>query len=93
MRIKTIFIIVATILLTIVIMQNNQDVSFNILFWSSRFSILIMLAIIAIISFIIGLMLGRPRKSTFDDSHPSMDNPSGTKPDTLSDEDKEYIGK
>lgn len=93
MRIKTLFIIVATILLTIVIMQNNQDVTFSILFWNPRFSILIMLAITAIISLIIGLMLGRPRRATFDDSHPSMDNPTGSKPDTLSDEDKDYIGK
>jgi len=93
MRIKTIFLIVVTILLTVVIMQNNQDVTFSILFWSPRFSILIMLALTAIISFVIGIMIARPKRSTFDDSHPSMDNPTGTKNDTLSDEDREYIGK
>lgn len=93
MRIKTIFIIAITILLTIIIMQNNQDVTFSILFWSPRFSVLIMLAFFAIVSFIIGIMLGRPAKVKFDDSHPSMDNPTGTRNDTLSDEDREYIGR
>jgi uncharacterized integral membrane protein len=89
MRIKTIFIVLVTILITIVIMQNNQDVTFNILFWSSRFSILIMLAFIAIACFIIGVVVGRPKTVRFDDSHPSMDNPTGVKP--LSDEDRDYI--
>lgn len=91
MRIKTILLIVVTILLTIIIMQNNQPVTFSILFWSPRFSILIMMALIAITSLIIGIQIGRPRKIRFDDSHPSMDNPTGTKTDTLSDEDRDYI--
>lgn len=91
MRIKTILIIVVTILLTIIIMQNNQQVTFNILFFSSRFSILIMLALVAIISLLIGIQIGRPRRVRFDDSHPSMDNPTGAKADTLTDEDRDYI--
>jgi uncharacterized integral membrane protein len=91
MRIKTIFLIVATILLTIIIMQNNQPFDFNILFFHTRISILVVLALVAIIAFIIGVLIGRPRKVKFDDSHPSMDNPTGTKNDTLSDEDREYI--
>jgi uncharacterized integral membrane protein len=91
MRIKTIFLIVVTILLTIIIMQNNQTYNFNILFWHPLVSNLVVMAVIAIISFIIGILVGRPRKVKFDNSHPSLDNPTGTKPDTLTDEDREYI--
>jgi len=91
MRIKTIFLIVITILLTIVIMQNNQSYNFNILFWHPLVSNLVVMALIAIVSFIIGMLTGRPRKVKFDNSHPSLDNPTGKKTDTLSDEDREYI--
>jgi len=91
MRIKTILLIIVTILLTIIITQNTQDVTFNILFWHPSFSALVMMAVVAIISLIIGIMIGRPTRVKFDDSHPSMDNPTGTPPNTLSDEDREYI--
>lgn len=91
MRIKTIFIIVVTVLLTIILMQNNQEVTFNILFWSSRFSILIMTAVVAIVSLLIGIQIGRPKRVRFDDSHPSMDNPTGKQNTTLTDEDRDYI--
>jgi uncharacterized integral membrane protein len=91
MRIKTILLIIVTILLTIIITQNTQDVTFNILFWHPSFSALVMMAVVAIISLIIGIMIGRPTRVKFDDSHPSMDNPTGASPNTLSDEDREYI--
>ncbi|RKR85244.1 hypothetical protein BDD43_5508 [Mucilaginibacter gracilis] len=91
MRIKTILLIVVTILLTVIIMQNNQEVTFSILFWNPRFSILILTAVIAVTSLLIGIQIGRPRKAKFDESHPSMDNPTGTKNPPLTDEDREYI--
>jgi putative membrane protein len=84
MRIKTMFLIVATILLTIIITQNSADVTFNILFWHPVISRLVA-------GFIIGYMIGRPRTIRIDESHPSLNNPTGTPPDTLSDEDREYI--
>jgi uncharacterized integral membrane protein len=92
MRIKTMFLIVVTILLTIIIMQNTQDVTFGILFWDVRTSKLLVLAIMAVAGFIIGFMIGRPRTVKFDEEHPSMNNPNGKEPDTLSDEDRDYIG-
>jgi uncharacterized integral membrane protein len=92
MRIKTIFLIVATMLLTVIIVNNSEEVEFNIFLWHPRISKLVMMAIIAIVSFLIGLLVGRPKKVKFDDSHPSMDNPTGSKNDTLSNEDREYIG-
>jgi uncharacterized integral membrane protein len=91
MRIKTIFLIIIVILLTIIIMQNNQEVKFNVLFSQFYISNLIVMAVIAVISFIVGMLIGRPRKVKFDNTHPSLDNPTGKKTDTLSDEDKEYI--
>jgi len=93
MRIKTIFIIVVTILLTVIIMQNTRPITFNILFWQASVSGLVMMAVVAIISLVIGIMIGRPTKVKFDESHPSMDNPTGNKTDTLSDEDREYISR
>lgn len=50
-----------------------------------------MMAVVAIVSLIIGIMIGRPTKVRFDDSHPSFSNPTGKDPDTLSDEDRDYI--
>ncbi|WP_448700059.1 LapA family protein [Mucilaginibacter sp. AW1-3] len=91
MRIKTIFIIIVTILLTIIIMQNTRQVTFDILFWQASISGLVMMAVVAVISLVIGIMIGRPTKVRFDDSHPSFDNPTGKAPDTLSDEDRDYI--
>jgi len=91
MRIKTIFIIAVTILLTIIIMQNTRPITFDILFWQASVSGLVIMAVVAVISLIIGIMIGRPTRVKFDDSHPSMDNPTGNKTDTLSDEDRDYI--
>jgi putative membrane protein len=91
MRIKTMFLIVATILLTIIITQNSADVTFNILFWHPVISRLVVMAVMTIAGFIIGYMIGRPRTIRIDESHPSLNNPTGTPPDTLSDEDREYI--
>lgn len=92
MRIKTLFIIIATILLTIIIMQNNDDVTFNILFWHPVVSKLVVMVVMTLAGFILGAMIARPRSIKIDDSHPSMNNPTGKAPDTLSDEDREYIG-
>ncbi|OCX51535.1 hypothetical protein BEL04_16045 [Mucilaginibacter sp. PPCGB 2223] len=91
MRIKTIVLIIVTILLTVIIMQNTRPITFNILFWQASVSGLVMMAVVAIISLIIGIMIGRPTRVRFDDSHPSMDNPTGKAADTLSDEDRDYI--
>ena len=91
MRIKTIVIIVITILLTIVLMQNTGRVSFDFLwatFWMSK---LVMLFLVGVISFVLGVLVGRPKRikklggdfidGTFDQN----------KSNTLSDEDKDYI--
>jgi uncharacterized integral membrane protein len=91
MRIKTIVLIIVTILLTVIIMQNTRPILFTILFWDVHISGLVMMAIVAIVSLVIGIMIGRPTKVRFDDSHPSFSNPTGNDPNTLSDEDRDYI--
>ena len=91
MRIKTIVIILITVLLTIVLMQNTGRVSFSFLwatFWLSK---LIMLFLVALVSFILGVLVGRPKKikklgGDFTDPDTTTGNTN-----TLSDEDKEYI--
>ncbi|MDB4918100.1 LapA family protein [Mucilaginibacter sp.] len=91
MRIKTIVIIVITILLTIVLMQNTGRVNFDFLwatFWMSK---LVMLFFVAVISFVLGVLVGRPKRvkrlgGDFSDGNYDKGNPN-----TLSDEDKEYI--
>ena len=100
MRLKTIFIIIVTILLTIVIMQNAEPVPFKVLFFETTTSKLLMMAVMAIIGFIIGYLVGRPKKTRFtkefdhgygEDDEYTDDRRSNRSPDTLSDEDREYI--
>jgi len=91
MRIKTIVIIVITILLTIVLMQNTGRVNFDFLwatFWMSK---LVMLFFVAAISFVLGVLVGRPKRVKRlggDYTDPNFDK---GKSGTLSDDDKEYI--
>jgi len=91
MRIKTIVIILIAVLLTIVLMQNTGRVSFEFLwatFWMSK---LIMLLLVAVVAFILGILVGRPKRvkrlgGDFTDNNLDKDDHN-----TLSDEDKEYI--
>ncbi|MDB5086769.1 MAG: hypothetical protein JWR09_763 [Mucilaginibacter sp.] len=91
MRIKTIVIIVITILLTIVLMQNTGRVNFDFLwatFWMSK---LVMLFFVAAISFVLGVLVGRPKRVKRlggDYTDPNFDKGNSN---TLSDEDKDYI--
>ena len=87
MRIKTIIIILITVLLTAILMQNTGKVAFEFLWATFYLSKLIGLAIVAIIGFILGILVGRPKKvkrlgDDYDSTH---------KTDTLSNEDKDYI--
>lgn len=100
MRLKTIFIIVITILLTIVIMQNADPVSFKVLFFETTTSKLLMMAVVAIIGFIIGYLVGRPKRTRFAqemdhgyDEHDDARSGGSGRPNTntLSDEDRDYI--
>ena len=91
MRLKTMIIIVITILLTVVLMQNTESVKFTFLFGTVYLSKLVALATVAIVAFILGVLVGRPKKvrSISGDYH--NDDYDDDKHDTLSDEDREYI--
>jgi len=91
MRIKTMFIILVTVLFTVVIMQNTDRVRFSFLFSDFMVSKLIVLLAVAIIGFIIGVLVARPRRRKY---MPEPDvEVDGVKknPDTLSDQDRDYI--
>ncbi|HEY5327040.1 MAG TPA: hypothetical protein VIJ27_08570 [Mucilaginibacter sp.] len=91
MRIKTIIIILITVLLTVLLMQNTDSVNFKFLWATLWMSKLVMLAIIAAIAFILGVLVGRPKrvKRLGGDTTASGTNEDET--NTLSDEDKEYL--
>jgi uncharacterized integral membrane protein len=91
MRIKTIIIILITVLLTVMLMQNTGSVPFKFLwatFWMSK---LVVLAFVGLVAFILGLLVGRPKRvKKLGGDLTDIDLEKG-KTDTLSDEDKEYI--
>jgi uncharacterized integral membrane protein len=91
MRIKTIVIILITVLLTVILMQNTGSVPFKFLwatFWMSK---LVVLAFVGLVAFILGWLVGRPKRvKKLGGDLTDIDLEKG-KTGTLSDEDKEYI--
>lgn len=92
MSAKTISIIILTALLTIFLMVNTEPVDFNFLVTTVPVSKLLVIGVCIIIGFIIGYVVGRPRKtvSSYDDEI-ERNQPSIEKKNTLSDEDRDYI--
>ena len=78
-------IIIVTVLLTVVIMQNSEPVFFKVLFFTVRISNLWMLRIIALASFIIGVMVGRPGRPKYVPGQVQDADPNKKQQDTLSD--------
>ncbi|RVT98093.1 hypothetical protein EOD41_18580 [Mucilaginibacter limnophilus] len=91
MSVKTIIAIIIAVLITIVIMQNNDEVPFTILFTKTYASKLIVLAGIAVAAFTLGVIVGRPKKVKYDIEQFHDSQYQKEKPDTLSDEDRDYI--
>ena len=92
MSAKTISIIILTALLTIFLMVNTEAVDFNFLVTTVPVSKLLVIGVCIIIGFIIGFVVGRPRKtvSSYDDEI-ERNQPTIEKKNTLSDEDRDYI--
>lgn len=91
MRIKTIVIILVTVLLTVVIMQNTERIWFKILFFTVPVSKMVMLLFAAIAGFVIGWLAGRPkRKIRLGETSQPTEGASQIS-NTLSDEDQDYI--
>jgi len=91
MRIKTIVILLITVLLTVVIMQNTDEVWFKILFFKIHVSKLSVMLLVAIVAFILGWLVGRPKRVIRLGGNADSHNPDDDEPDTLSKEDREYI--
>lgn len=93
MKSKTIFVIVVTALLTIFLMANREAVDFDFIIVDAvPISKLVVIGVCIVIGFILGFLVGRPKKtlSSYDaeieKGYPNTDNKS-----TLSDEDRDYI--
>lgn len=100
MRLKTIFIVVVAVLLTVVIMQNSGPVYWKILFFTTYTSKLTVLLVMAVLAFIAGYLAGRPRRTRFsNDANHGYEEPTRERTNdytdkpssTLSDEDRDYI--
>ena len=91
MSIKTIFIVVVTILLTAAFAQNTDKVPFAFLFANFYVSKLGLMATVAVVAFILGIMAGRPKKAKFDIEGYHDNIHKKEDPNTLSDEDRDYI--
>jgi ABC-type Fe3+-siderophore transport system permease subunit len=91
MSFKTIFIITITVLVTIVLMKNTDEVNFWI-FGDTYVSKLAILGVMFALGFIVGIMIARPRKKPVPVEN--VDEPTPGPKDNfsnLSDEDREYI--
>lgn len=94
MKAKTIFIIVLTALVTIILMKNMDEVEFWI-FGVHSIPKLAVLGTMFVIGVAVGLMLRKRKKHVYQEEestppleiNPSLDNPI----DPLDDEDKNYI--
>ena len=91
MRIKTITVISITALLTIFLMQNTDSVNFSFLWADFRISKLVMMTAVSVTSFIIGVLVGRPKRVKKFGGNETDIYSGNIKTNTLSDEDKNYI--
>jgi uncharacterized integral membrane protein len=91
MRITTMLIIFITILLTVVLMQNTDPVRFTILFSDVRMSKLTAMATTAVVGFVLGYMVGRPKKARHIAPEYHEGDHDEDDPNTLSEEDRKYI--
>ena len=101
MRIKTFVLIVITVLVTVVLMQNNQSISFKVLLW--QYNDVPLLGIIGVVAFfglVIGFTIRGGRKKTITantaiTTAPNLSAPPATETPnqgkTLSAEDHEFL--
>lgn len=93
MSFKTIFIIVVSVLVTIVLMNNTDEINFWI-FGDAKIPKLAVLGFMFGLGLIVGFLAGRPGKKPKLKNENDEDDyiePNSEKQDQLSDEDREYI--
>lgn len=91
MRLKTIAIVVITILLTVVLMQNTGRDHLDFLWATFSISKLLMLLVVALVAFVLGYLVGRPKiikrlGGEYDGESENKGNAN-----TLSQEDRDFI--
>ena len=86
MSFKTIFIIVVTVLLTVIFMQNTSDVNVRILMWDVRVSFILLMATVAILCFLMGYLAAYRQKRI---ANATLNPPNNEK--NISDEDRNYL--
>jgi len=107
MNFKTLVIVILSILITVIFMQNTDEVMFTLLWKQIFVSKLLMMLIVTVFGFIIGVIIARPKKKKVAEYAPAstvkdvpleinrnqedQDYISLKKPDGLSDEDRNYI--
>jgi uncharacterized integral membrane protein len=105
MSLKTIIIIILSVLVTIVFMQNTDEVLFKFLWNDIYLSKMIMMIAILLIGFVAGMIVARPRKKSNSVNYSEtqknvpleINNPESSdyqqpnQKNTLSDEDREYL--
>lgn len=91
MRIKTLLIIIFTVLITVFLMMNTDAVEFNFIFGKGEISKLVIVGACTLFGFILGYWVGRPRKvvTTYDSDQ--MNGQLEKPGDRLSEEDRDYI--
>jgi hypothetical protein len=87
---KTIFIIIVTVLVTIILMKNTDEVSFWI-FGDAQIPKLAVLAVMFGLGLIVGFMAGRPKKKPEITESYADYKPSPEEKRVLSDDDRDYI--
>ncbi|RYY07560.1 MAG: DUF1049 domain-containing protein [Sphingobacteriaceae bacterium] len=94
MKAKTLFAILLTVLITIVMMQNSDEVKFKVLFWDLYLPKLVILTGAIFIGVILGLiMASRPTKTIYTNTNNENQNNNQRPFDTLSAEDRDYISE
>lgn len=93
MGFKTIFIIVVSVLVTIILMNNTDEINFWI-FGDVRIPKLVILGVMFGLGLIVGFMAGRPRQAVVPpttDMEQRHKEEHNDKRDQLSEEDRNYI--
>ena len=95
MSFKTIFIIVVSVLVTIILMNNTDEINFWI-FGDAKIPKLAVLGFMFALGLIVGFLAGRPGgksavKNYSENDEDDYIEPNTGKQDQLSDEDREYI--
>jgi uncharacterized integral membrane protein len=91
MSIRNICALVIVVLLTIIIMQNTDEVKFTLLFSTVYMSKVAVLTAVSVAAFILGVLVGRPKNKKYDIGEHYDTLHEDDDKNTLSDEDRDYI--